>query len=89
MVAASEDLFLHLFTPATPEFKHPLYPYNQTNTLASFPGGNLSFLNAISAVGTKFAPASDFYGPQSQQNLFVSSKPMIPLKGKILLKIET
>jgi len=48
IVAASEDLFLHLFTPDKPVKR------NNDNTLGMFPDGQLSILNAISPVGTKF-----------------------------------
>ena len=89
IVAASEDIFLHLLTPSPPEFNNPSYPEYKSkyNTCASFPEGNLSILNAISAVGTKFVKASEFHGPQSRQNIFVSSIPAMPLKGKFYIRI--
>jgi lipopolysaccharide biosynthesis glycosyltransferase len=79
IVAASDDLFLHLFTPDNPVKR------NNDNTLGKFPDGQLSVLNAISPVGTKFKQARDL-GPQSQQNFFLSSGHADPLKGKIYLK---
>ena len=79
LVAASEDLFLHLFTPEKPEKR------NNDNTLGLFPDGQLSILNAISPVGTKFRQAKDT-GPQGQQNYFLSSGHAEPLKGKVYLK---
>lgn len=79
LVAASEDLFLHLFTPDKPVKR------NNDNTLGLFPDGQLSILNAISPVGTKFRTAKDT-GPQGQQNLFLSSDHAEPLKGTVYLK---
>lgn len=79
IVAASDDLFLHLFTPENPVKR------NNDNTLGIFPDGQLSVLNAISPVGTKFKQAKEL-GPQSQQNYFLSSGHAEPLKGKIYLK---
>lgn len=48
IVAASEDLFLHLFTPENPVNR------NNDHTLGKFPDGQISILHAISPVGTKF-----------------------------------
>ncbi|MDR2810214.1 MAG: glycoside hydrolase family 2 [Tannerellaceae bacterium] len=79
IVAASEDLFLHLFTPDKPQKR------NNDNTLGLFPSGQLSVLNAISPVGTKFRQAKDT-GPQGQPNYFLSSGHAEPLKGKFYLK---
>lgn len=79
LVAASDDLYLHLFTPDNPEKR------NNDNTLGIFPDGQLSVLNAISPVGTKFKQAKDV-GPQGQQNYFLSSGHAEPLKGKVYLK---
>lgn len=79
IVAASEDLFLHLFTPDKPVKR------NNDNTLGMFPDGQLSILNAISPVGTKFKQPKDL-GAQSQQNYFLSSGHAEPLKGKVYLK---
>lgn len=81
MVVASDNLFLHLFTPDKQEHR------NNDNTLGIFPDGQLSFLNAISPVGTKFHPAKS-YGPQSQSNVFVSSSHANPLTGHVYLKYE-
>lgn len=81
IVAEKQNLFLHLFTPEKPEKR------NNDNTLGIFPDGQLSILNAISAVGTKFKKASEV-GPQSQQNIFISSDHTEPLKGKFYLKFE-
>ncbi len=79
IVAASEDLFLHLFTPDNPVKR------NNDNTLGVFPDGQLSILNAISPVGTKFKQTKEL-GPQSRQNYFLSSGHAEPLRGKVYLK---
>lgn len=63
MVSASDNLFLRLFTPAEPEGA-----YNE-NTEPEFPDGNISFLNGINAIGTKFKKPEQL-GPQSRPNLF-------------------
>ncbi len=63
--SASEDIFLHLFTPGVQANYDPAR--NWTN--AVYPAGNLSFMDAIPAVGTKFQTA-DNYGPQSQLHRF-------------------
>ena len=81
MAAASEDLFLHLFTPDKPVNR------NNDNTIGVFPDGQLSFLNAISAVGTKFYPSSRL-GPQSNKSYFFVSPQVDPLVGKVYLKFE-
>jgi len=73
IVSATNDLFLHLFTPKAPKFvKGGVNP--------PFPKGSISILNGISAIGTKFSkPEAE--GPQSQVNeYFDSSK---PLYGKV------
>jgi hypothetical protein len=60
IVSATPDLYLHLFTPDKPKYaKGGVYP--------SFPKGNISVLNGISAIGTKFSKPED-EGPQSQKN---------------------
>lgn len=60
VVSASDDLFLHLFTPGAPRFiKGDVNP--------PFPSGNISILNGISAIGTKFSQA-EAEGPQGQKN---------------------
>jgi len=57
----TNDLFLRLYTPekakgARNDFNSP-----------PFPEGNISFLNGISAIGTKFDAATN-HGPESQPN---------------------
>ncbi len=65
--SASEDISLHLFTP-TPQQSYDL---SKNYTVPSYPKGDLSFLDAIPPVGTKFGKAEN-YGPQSQLHLFKS-----------------
>lgn len=62
----SPDLFLRLFTPA----KHD--PGNK-NVQPPFPDGDISILNSISPIGTKFSRA-DQEGPQGEQNHFHGEK---------------
>ena len=60
---------------------------NNDNTLGVFPSGQLSVLNAISPVGTKFKDAREL-GPQSQLNQVVSSDHADPLAGCFYLKFD-
>jgi len=71
-------------TIRTTEFPFSVYPGNQqylqmlkpdspqgaynNNTTVNYPAGNIGFLNAIQAIGTKFQPAN-VMGPQSQKNV--------------------
>ncbi|MFN8258699.1 MAG: glycoside hydrolase family 2 TIM barrel-domain containing protein [Bacteroidales bacterium] len=57
----TEDLFLRLFTPEVPS-KHGF-------AAAEYPTGNISFLHAISPIGTKFDKAEN-HGPEGQPNEF-------------------
>lgn len=81
IVAEEDDMFLHLFTPGKQVQR------NNDNTLGVFPNGQLSVLNAISPVGTKFKNAREL-GPQSQPNQMVSSDHADPLTGCFYLKFE-
>jgi hypothetical protein len=69
---------LHLFTPDKPKYaKGGVYP--------PFPEGNISILNGISAIGTKFSKPED-EGPQSQKIDFgINAK---TLTGKLLFNFE-
>lgn len=80
-VLASDNLYLHLFTPDKPVKR------NNDNTLGIFPDGQISILNAISPVGTKFQQASRL-GPQSQPNYYLNYEHVAPQKGKIYIKYE-
>lgn len=61
MMAEHPGIYLGLFRPVTPP--------NPKNAVAVYPNGDLSFLNAISPIGTKFhKPAA--LGPEGQPNIF-------------------
>ncbi len=79
VVSATEDLFLHLFTPEAPKGA-----YN-TNTAPPFPVGNISFLHGISAIGTKFSKA-ETSGPQSFKNEFSLNGNSESLNGQLYFK---
>ena len=57
-LSGKEDVSLHLFTPAVQKQYDP----KRNHTIVDYPKGNISFMNAIPAVGTKFGKAEDF-GP--------------------------
>ena len=59
--AATEDLFLRLYTPEKPKGARNDF------TSPPFPSGDISILNGISAIGTKFDKAEN-HGPESQKN---------------------
>ncbi len=63
VVSATDDVFLRLFTP-----QPPAGAYND-NTSPLFPLGDISFLSAVSPIGTKFKPAENT-GPQGGLNDF-------------------
>lgn len=63
IVSATDGLFLHLFTPATATNLKGV----RGGVTPPFPEGNISILNGISAVGTKFSKA-DQEGPQGGKN---------------------
>lgn len=62
IVSATNNVYLHLFTPERPVF------YSE-NVGYKFPNGNISILNAICAVGTKFSRAEQ-EGPQGMKKQF-------------------
>ena len=66
VASATGNLFLHLFTPGEAKYSK-VGVRGEVNP--PFPSGNISFLHAISPIGTKFTRA-DAEGPQSQKNLF-------------------
>jgi hypothetical protein len=61
VVCNNEDIFLRLFTP-----KFSVTPYN---TAPEFPGGDLSFMHGISAIGTKSQKAEKM-GPMGTKNMY-------------------
>lgn len=62
VVTSTEGLYLHLFTPERPIFY-------SSNVEPRFPQGDISFLNGICAVGTKFSRAEQ-EGPQGAKNRY-------------------
>jgi hypothetical protein len=65
IVSATDDIFLHLFTPATATNLSGV----RGGMTPPFPSGNLSVLHGISPVGTKFSRA-DEEGPQGKKNIY-------------------
>ncbi|MFD4789942.1 glycoside hydrolase family 2 TIM barrel-domain containing protein [Streptomyces sp. NPDC058459] len=59
VASAQENVFLRLFTPTQPA--------DAQYAAAPFPGGDLSFLDGIPAIGNKFHPATSV-GPAGQPN---------------------
>jgi len=68
ILSATDNLFLHLFTPGTAKYStHSTGVRGEVNP--PFPYGNIFILNGISPMGTKFTRA-DAEGPQSKKNKF-------------------
>jgi hypothetical protein len=63
ILTATDDLFLHLFTPASATNLSGV----GGGLTPPFPSGNISFLHGISPVGTKFSTATE-EGPQGEKN---------------------
>ena len=63
IITATPGKYLHLFTPEAPRGAH------NDNTQGRFPTGNLSIMDAISPIGSKFKPAPEL-GPGGMQNEF-------------------
>lgn len=61
----SDDIFLRVLTPSEPKLPN--------NTAMIYPPGDISFLHAINAIGTKFRKA-DTMGPQSNPPYFEAAK---------------
>lgn len=66
IVSATDDLFLHLFTPATATNLRGV----MGEMTPSFPSGDISVLHGISPIGTKFSRA-DEEGPQGKKNIYM------------------
>jgi hypothetical protein len=64
-----ENIFLQMLKAPKPKGAGNNY------TSPPFPEGNLGFMNAIPAIGTKFKPAEDM-GPQSQKNMQLNYTPI-------------
>jgi hypothetical protein len=63
------DVFLQMLKPQKPKGAQ------NENTSPPFPEGNIGFMNAISAIGTKFQ-AAELLGPQSQKNMQMNYTPI-------------
>lgn len=59
----NENTFLQMGKPKRPKDA----PLNN-NVVPEFPNGELGFLQTISPIGTKFKPANEKMGPQSEKN---------------------
>jgi hypothetical protein len=81
IISATSDLFLHLFTPQTATNLRGV----RGGMTPAFPTGNISIMNGISAVGTKFSKA-DEEGPQGQKNVYKTLPGSKPLSGTIYFK---
>lgn len=79
--SGKEDVTLHLFTPAVQKQYDP----KRNHTIVDYPEGNISFMNAIPAVGTKFGKAEDF-GPQSQPHRARGNGPENNVSGKLYFR---
>lgn len=75
--ALSPGLKLHLFTPDPPKAA-----YNK-NTDPPFPSGNLSFLHAISPIGTKFKKP-EYIGPSGALNMYWVNEDCESLRGHLI-----
>jgi hypothetical protein len=78
IVSATDNLFLHLFTPQAP--KHAA-----GGVTPPFPKGDISVLHAISAIGTKFSKAESS-GPQGAKNEYSPNSNSPGLSGKLYFK---
>ena len=63
------NTFLQMLKPERPKGAR------NENTSPPFPEGNIGFMNAISAIGTKFQPP-ELLGPQSQKNMQMNYTPI-------------
>lgn len=79
--SATEDITLHLFTPGIQQ----KYPASKNYTNPRYPKGNISFMDAIPSVGTKFSKAEN-YGPQSQKHSFKGYSGLNDLKGQLFFR---
>ena len=61
IATSSEDVFLRLFTPKNPEVVY--------NTAPPFPSGDISFMQAIPAIGTKSQKPENM-GPSGRKNIY-------------------
>jgi hypothetical protein len=78
IISSTEDLYLHLFTPQKPKFP-------SGSVTPPFPSGDISILNSISPIGTKFR-SPDKLGPQGLKSEYVKNNSSTPLTGRIFIK---
>jgi hypothetical protein len=81
ILSATEDIFLHLFTPDPPQWAPNEY------TVPPFPEGDISFLHAIPPIGTKFHLPTDL-GPSGQPNSFFPSGVPPVNKGTVYIQFQ-
>ncbi|MDD7887722.1 glycoside hydrolase family 2 TIM barrel-domain containing protein [Flavivirga sp. 57AJ16] len=81
--STSEDIFLHLFTPRI----QSNYDVKNNHTFPPYPSGNISFMDAIPPVGTKFQSA-EYFGPQSQIHRFKGFSASPNMKNRLLFKFQ-
>jgi hypothetical protein len=70
IINATNDVYLHLFTPGAAKYSKNGV---RGEVNPAFPTGNISVLNAISPIGTKFTKA-EAEGPSGQKNSFNGEK---------------
>jgi hypothetical protein len=83
IISATANLFLHLFTPEEAIFSKARGASGNVNP--PFPSGDISVLNGISAIGTKFS-RSENEGPQGQKNIYGTDPDSKPLTVKLFFR---
>ncbi|NJK96795.1 MAG: hypothetical protein HC905_19430 [Bacteroidales bacterium] len=81
ILSASEDLYLHLFTPQSP--KHAA-----GSVTPPFPDGDISILHAISPIGTKFSKP-ETSGPQGWKNEYFPNPSTEIMSARLFLNLES
>jgi len=81
IITATDDLFLHLFTPATATNLRGV----RGGLTPPFPSGNISVLHGISPIGTKFSSAQA-EGPQGEKNVYISNENTKSLSGTLYFR---
>lgn len=76
IVSSTRDLFLHLLTPATATNLRGV----SGGVNPAFPSGNISIMNGITPIGTKFSKP-DQEGPQGEKNHYNG-----PVKGTVYFR---
>ncbi len=80
ILCQDKNIYLRLFTPEFPE--------DARTATAPFPDGDISFLNAISPIGTKFHKASNL-GPQGEKNFYINwGRTTQPFKNTLFFYFE-